>query len=117
MIKKIAKKISSVKSGICVAIAGFVATSIAKMPVVFGAKTASAQTAMANVLGIFSEVAKWAGIGLLAWGIISLALSILNDEPTGKAKVIMLIVSGIVLIGAKALIQAVTGIEPATISL
>lgn len=67
---------------------------------------ADAGVTIGKVVGIMMKMGYYIGIGFFIWGLIMFGLAIKNDEPESKQKALMCIISGIFLVGLKAILTA-----------
>ena len=64
-----------------------------------------ANAAMDQLLGIIGQVGFYVGIGLLAFGIYEIIMSVIQSQPEAKTKGITLAVVGAILMGLGTILQ------------
>lgn len=69
--------------------------------------TESATDLMGKVIGIMLTITRFAGIGLVVFGIYEIVMSFMQQQPEAKTKGIIMALAGIVMIALKSILQAV----------
>ena len=64
---------------------------------------------VSTMLGVITEIARYIGILLAAWGIVQLVMAFKNEDADSKSRAMMLIVASIVLISARSLVTVLLG--------
>ena len=65
------------------------------------------KTLMPNVFKQVTDMAMWIGAFLLLWGLVQFGLALRNEDSDSKSRSIMVIVAAIVLMGIKAIFNAI----------
>jgi hypothetical protein len=65
------------------------------------------KTLMPQVFKQVTDMAMWIGAFLLLWGLVQFGLALRNEDSDSKSRSIMVIVAAIVLMGIKAIFNAV----------
>lgn len=69
--------------------------------------TESATDLMGKVIGIMLTITRFAGIGLVVFGVYEIVMSFMQQQPEAKTKGIIMALAGIVMIALKSILQAI----------
>lgn len=60
---------------------------------------------MTKIINILLGISKWAGIGLVAFGVYEIVMSFMQNQPEAKTKGIIMACAGVVMIGLPAILN------------
>jgi hypothetical protein len=67
---------------------------------------ADASKGMAGVIGVLLTITRYAGVGLLIFGVYEIVMSFMQNQPEAKTKGIIMALCGVVMISLKTVISA-----------
>lgn len=67
----------------------------------------TASQMMGRIIGIMLTITRFAGVGLVLFGVYEIVMSFMQQQPEAKTKGIIMALSGVVMIALKSILQAV----------
>lgn len=80
------------------------ATSSMNVSAEFKADDGDFSTNMEKIINILLGISKWAGIGLVAFGVYEIVMSFMQNQPEAKTKGIIMACAGVVMVGLPAIL-------------